>query len=63
MTVAVKNNNKTVDEYTPEQRREIDAELDEAEKGPFHGPFKSAAEMIAHIENELKPRTLSLSPP
>src|ERR1022692_237959 len=29
------------DEYTPEQRRIINARLDEAEKGPFYGPFKN----------------------
>jgi hypothetical protein len=44
------------DEYTPEQRRMIDAELDEAAKGPFRGPFYTAAEMIAHIKGELKAR-------
>lgn len=37
------------DEYTPEQHRRIDAELDEAAKGPFHGPFNTAGEMIAHL--------------
>jgi hypothetical protein len=30
------------DEYTTEQRRSIDAQLDEAEKGPFYGPFNTA---------------------
>jgi bifunctional DNA-binding transcriptional regulator/antitoxin component of YhaV-PrlF toxin-antitoxin module len=44
------------DEYTPEQRRMIDAELDEAAKGPFRGPFNTAAEMIAHLKSELKAR-------
>jgi hypothetical protein len=44
------------DEYTPEQRRVIDAQLAEAEKGPFHGPFGTADEMIAHIKGELKKR-------
>ena len=33
------------DEYTPEQRRIIDARLDKSEKGPFYGPFKSGAEV------------------
>jgi bifunctional DNA-binding transcriptional regulator/antitoxin component of YhaV-PrlF toxin-antitoxin module len=28
------------DEYTPLQRRAIDAELDKAEEGPFRGPLK-----------------------
>ena len=45
------------DEYTPERRRAIDAQLAAAEKGPFHGPFDSADEMIAHIKGELKKRT------
>lgn len=44
------------DEYTPEQRRMIDAQLDEAEKGPFQGPFNTAEEMIAHLKAELKKR-------
>ena len=44
------------DEYTPEQRRMIDAPLDEAEKGPFHGPFHSADQMIAHMKGDLKKR-------
>jgi bifunctional DNA-binding transcriptional regulator/antitoxin component of YhaV-PrlF toxin-antitoxin module len=29
------------DEYTPEQRRIIDAQLDEAENGPLYGPFNT----------------------
>lgn len=44
------------DEYTPEQRRVIDAQLAEAAKGPYHGPFDTADEMIAHIKGELKKR-------
>ena len=44
------------DEYTPEQRRVIDAQLDEAARGPFHGPFNTADEMIAHMKGELKKR-------
>jgi bifunctional DNA-binding transcriptional regulator/antitoxin component of YhaV-PrlF toxin-antitoxin module len=45
-----------VDEYTPEQRRSIDAQLDEAEKGPFHGPFNTTEEMITHMKGQLKKR-------
>ena len=45
------------EDYTPEQRRIIDAQLDEAEKGPFQGPFNTAGEMIAHMKSELKKRT------
>ena len=44
------------DEYTPEQRRVIDAELDEAEKGPFHGPFETAEAAIADMKARLKKR-------
>ena len=43
-------------EYTPAQRRAIDAQLAEAAKGPYHGPFDTADEMIAHIKGELKKR-------
>src|ERR1035441_2247902 len=44
------------DEYTPAQRRIIDAGLDKAEKGPSYGPFNTADEMIAHMKGELKKR-------
>jgi len=44
------------DEYTPAQRKIIDARLANAEKGPFHGPFNTADEMIAHMKTELKKR-------
>jgi bifunctional DNA-binding transcriptional regulator/antitoxin component of YhaV-PrlF toxin-antitoxin module len=48
------------DEYTPAQRRVIDARLDESEedlrKGRTAGPFNSAREMIAHMKGELKKR-------
>jgi AbrB family looped-hinge helix DNA binding protein len=40
------------DEYTPEQRRIINARLDEAEKGPFYGPF-SAKEAAAFLKETL----------
>ena len=38
------------DEYTPEQRRLIDARLREAEKGPFYGPFKDGAEIAVFLK-------------
>lgn len=41
-------------EYTPAQRRVIDKQLNDAEKGPFHGPFDTADEMIAHLKRQLK---------
>jgi AbrB family looped-hinge helix DNA binding protein len=48
------------DEYTPAQRRIIDARLDESEedlkKGQTAGPFRSAREMIAQMKGELEKR-------
>ncbi len=41
------------EEYTPVERRTIDAQLAAAEGGSFHGPFGSADEMIAHMKNGL----------
>lgn len=45
------------DEYTPAQRRVIAARLAESEedfkKGRTHGPFNTAAEMIAHMKATL----------
>jgi hypothetical protein len=44
------------DEYTPEQRRSIDAQLDAAEEEFFRGPFSTAEEMIADMKSQLKKR-------
>ena len=48
------------DEYTPAQRRIIDARLDESEEdlknGRGYGPFDTAEEMIAHMKGQLKQR-------
>jgi len=44
------------DEYTPAQRRIVDARLDEAEKGPFHGPFNTAGEAIKFLHKEIRSR-------
>ncbi|MBI3210009.1 MAG: AbrB/MazE/SpoVT family DNA-binding domain-containing protein [Candidatus Solibacter usitatus] len=38
------------DGYTAEQRRVLDAQLDEAEKGPLHGPFKNGKEIAAYLK-------------
>ena len=43
------------DEYTPEQRWIINARLDEAEKGPFYGPF-TAKEATAFLKKTLRSR-------
>ena len=51
------------DEYSPAQRRVIDARLakslEDVKKGRTYGPFNSAKEMIASIESELKKRRAS----
>ena len=50
------------DEYTSEQRRIVDTELAEAAKGPFHGPFGTADEMIAHLRVQLNKRAATNKP-
>lgn len=42
------------DEYTPAQRRAIDASLAKSEKGPYYGPFKSGAEIGAFMKKRLR---------
>ena len=44
------------DEYTPAQRRVIDARLAEARKGPYYGPFKTADEAITFLRREMRNR-------
>jgi bifunctional DNA-binding transcriptional regulator/antitoxin component of YhaV-PrlF toxin-antitoxin module len=44
------------DEYTPEQRRVIDARLAEARKGPYYGPFETADEAVKFLNNEIRKR-------
>jgi hypothetical protein len=48
------------DEYTPEQRKIIDAELakglEDVRMGRTFGPFDTAEEMIASMKSELKKR-------
>jgi AbrB family looped-hinge helix DNA binding protein len=46
-------------EYTLEQRRIIDARLDEAERALVHGPFNDVGEMLAHLKGEVKRRVKS----
>ena len=50
------------DEYTPEQRAAIDAELAEGlaeiKAGRTAGPFNTADEMIGHMKRELKKRAV-----
>jgi hypothetical protein len=38
------------DEYTPAQRRAINAGIAEGRKGPYYGPFKSGAEVAAFLK-------------
>jgi bifunctional DNA-binding transcriptional regulator/antitoxin component of YhaV-PrlF toxin-antitoxin module len=44
------------DEYTPAQRRVIDARLAEAEKGPYYGPFDTADQAIRFLNKEIRKR-------
>lgn len=49
----------SADEYTPTQRRIIDAHLDEVENRPFYGPFNTVDGMIAHLKGEINRRMKS----
>jgi AbrB family looped-hinge helix DNA binding protein len=40
------------DDYTPTQRKIIDARLAEARKGPYHGPFDNADDAIKFLKQE-----------
>jgi hypothetical protein len=44
------------DEDTPARRRVIDTRLQEARKGPYHGPFATAEEAIAFVRKEANKR-------
>ena len=44
------------DEYRPAQRRVIDAQLKEAAKGPYYGPFESADSAIKFLRREIRKR-------
>jgi AbrB family looped-hinge helix DNA binding protein len=49
-TVIDRSKFPVADEYTPEQRRVLKAELEEARKGPFYGPFKNGDEVAAFLK-------------
>jgi bifunctional DNA-binding transcriptional regulator/antitoxin component of YhaV-PrlF toxin-antitoxin module len=44
------------DEYTPAQRRAIDAQLKDAAKGPYYGPFETADAAIKFLRTEVRTR-------
>jgi len=44
------------DEYTPEQRRAIDARLGAARRGPYYGPFETADDAVKFMRNQVKKR-------
>ena len=44
------------DEYTPQQRRIIDARLAEARKGPYYGPFATADAAVKFLNKEIRKR-------
>src|SRR5258706_7698828 len=48
------------DEYTPAQRRIIDARLDKADEdikaGRLHGPFNDASEAVTFLHKEIRSR-------
>jgi len=44
------------DEYTPAQRRAILAEIGEAQKGPYYGPFETADAAIQFMRQQIRDR-------
>jgi bifunctional DNA-binding transcriptional regulator/antitoxin component of YhaV-PrlF toxin-antitoxin module len=44
-------------EYTPAQRQKIDAQLSEATKGPYYGPFDTADAAIKFLSQEFRRRS------
>ena len=44
------------DEYTPAQRKVIDAQLSEAAKGSYYGPFETADSAIKFLRQEIHKR-------
>jgi len=44
------------DEYTPRQRRVVDAAIAKARKGPYHGPFETADDAISFLRKEIRKR-------
>ena len=44
------------DEYTPAQRQVIDAQLRQAAKGPYYGPFETADSAIKFLGQEIRRR-------
>ena len=44
------------DEYTAAQRRVIDAQLKDAVKGPYYGPFETADAAIRFLHKEIRTR-------
>ncbi len=47
------------EEYTPAQRRVINARLRQARKGPYYGPFETANEAIEFLRTEIRARKSS----
>ena len=45
------------DEYTPAERRAIDAQLKEAARGPYYGPFETAEAAIDFLHREIRKRS------
>ena len=51
------------DEYTPDQRRIINARIAEARRGPYYGPFNTAGEAITFLHKEKRSRKVSSKKP
>ena len=51
------------DEYTPQQRRVVDAAIAKAREGPCHGPFETADAAISFLRKEIRKRNAAKTKP
>ena len=51
------------DEYTPAQRRAILAEIADAQKGPYYGPFDTADAASKFLRKEIRERRAAKAKP
>ena len=49
ITIVTRAEPLPVDEYTLGQRKAIDAQLEQAAQGPFHGPFTTGTEIGTYL--------------
>ncbi len=49
ITIVTRTEPLPKDEYTPNQRKAINAQLEQAAQDPFHGPFSTSTEISTYL--------------